>query len=360
MTNPMRPEVSSSVCSPESYARIVLNLAAVAGVLLALGWVRYRDLNTPSPKAAPPPRPVPETAPTGISKPPSLASVASPKTLPLPLDSVAVAEAEAALEATRRDQVRAETRAASASADLRAEAIRAAKATLARKRLPITVRDPSSRLHRANGQVVQLRAETERLKAEGAALARAPKPRAEPLIDKSPVAQLTDGEEYHFEIRRDRVAFIDLDKLMERVRNDARVRLRIAGPGARRIGGSVGPVGSFSLQYEMALEASPLDEMLDVRPSTFLLTGWEIVPEASLRGETYEVALMPASEFARATNRLQPGKTTVTFWVYPDGFALYRKLRDRLHDRGFLVAARPLPEGIPIRGSPNGSFSASQ
>ena len=47
-------------------------------------------------------------------------------------------------------------------------------------------------------------------------------------------------------------------------------------------------------------------------------------------------------------------------WVYPDGFALYRKLRDDLHERGYTVSARPLPEGMAIRGSPAGSVSAGQ
>jgi hypothetical protein len=47
-------------------------------------------------------------------------------------------------------------------------------------------------------------------------------------------------------------------------------------------------------------------------------------------------------------------------WVYADGFPLYRRLRDELHARGFLVAARPLPEGMTIKGSPSGSLSAGQ
>ncbi len=47
-------------------------------------------------------------------------------------------------------------------------------------------------------------------------------------------------------------------------------------------------------------------------------------------------------------------------WIYPDGFALYRRLRDDLHARGFTVAARPLPDNMTIRGSPSGSLSAGQ
>jgi hypothetical protein len=51
---------------------------------------------------------------------------------------------------------------------------------------------------------------------------------------------------------------------------------------------------------------------------------------------------------------------TITLWVYPDSFTLYRRLRDELVTRGFSVAARPLPTGMTIRGSPMGTQSAAQ
>ena len=50
----------------------------------------------------------------------------------------------------------------------------------------------------------------------------------------------------------------------------------------------------------------------------------------------------------------------MTLWVYPDSFTLFRKLREDLQARGYLVAARPLPDGMAIRGSPAGSLSAGQ
>ena len=50
----------------------------------------------------------------------------------------------------------------------------------------------------------------------------------------------------------------------------------------------------------------------------------------------------------------------MTFWVYPDSFALYRQLRDYLYDREVVVAGRPLPEGVPVSGSKRGSVSRGQ
>ena len=57
---------------------------------------------------------------------------------------------------------------------------------------------------------------------------------------------------------------------------------------------------------------------------------------------------------------LDAQQTAVTFWVYPDSFALYRKLRDFLHERDLVVAGRPLPEGVPIRSTRHGSASRGQ
>jgi len=93
---------------------------------------------------------------------------------------------------------------------------------------------------------------------------------------------------------------------------------------------------------------------------TYNLLGWEVVPESPNRGETLETTRSSSSSYARAIHRLNPGHDTITMWIYPDGFALYRQLRDDLHAHGFMVAARPLPDGTSIKGSPSGSLSAGQ
>jgi hypothetical protein len=90
------------------------------------------------------------------------------------------------------------------------------------------------------------------------------------------------------------------------------------------------------------------------------LQSWELVPEFENRGETYEATKNPISEFSRSINRMSPGRTTITLWVYPDSFTLYRRLRNELSEKGFSIAARPLPDGMTIRGSPMGTQSAAQ
>ena len=173
------------------------------------------------------------------------------------------------------------------------------------------------------------------------------------------MARPADGDEYHFELRHNRITFINLVRLLDLTKADAQVRIRMADR-LPAISGKVGPVGAFSLEYEL-LRAVPgsVEELLE-RKSYFNFRAWELVPESESRGETYESTRNPLSEFSRAVNRITPGRATITLWVYPDSFSLYGRIRNELVERGFSVAARPLPEGMTIRGSPMGTQSAAQ
>jgi hypothetical protein len=204
-----------------------------------------------------------------------------------------------------------------------------------------------------------LKAERDRLKDEIAAVSKAPRPKAKLLVDRNPVAKPADGDEFHFELRRNRVTYIDLDRLMALIKSDAQVRIRLAD-NARVVESRVGPVGSFSLEYALARATPGIQELMERHGLSYDLRGWELVPEFEGRGETFESTRSPVSEYSRAINRLTANRSTITMWIYPDSFGLYRKLRDELHGRGFMVAARPLPEGMSIRGSPSGSLSAGQ
>ena len=57
---------------------------------------------------------------------------------------------------------------------------------------------------------------------------------------------------------------------------------------------------------------------------------------------------------------LDANDTTVTVWTYPDSYAAYRRLKETLQGMGFQCAARPMPEGELIGGSPHGSRSAAE
>jgi hypothetical protein len=355
---------------PVSYLAQLANLSGLLAAIIVLVVVVRAGSRLPAespPRVAAIPGPAPVPAPP-VEKARTPASRRRPKPVPpplpkvvhKPLDRAAVARAEAALDAASRDRERAEARADDAARALARATAQASLDALNGKKLALRVRDPSPRLASAETQVKLLRAQRDQLQGELAALVRVPRPKARSLVDMTPVAKPTGGKEYHFEVRRNRVTFIDLDRLMDLVKSDAQLRIRLAD-NMRTIDAKVGPIGAFSLQYVLGRGMPQgIEALMERHGFSFDLRGWEIIPEFDGRGETYEDASRPVSAFARAINRLSPSSATITMWIYPDGFPLYRKLRDNLHARGFLVAARPLPEGMPIRGSPAGSVSAGQ
>jgi hypothetical protein len=304
---------SSSAHPPESYGRIMARPALVLATLLALAAWQFRP--RPEAPTPAPPRPVavakvvePEPAP-----PPPPAPARRPKREPRPapppieLDHAAVARSEAALDQAARERARADARLAEAEKALQAATIQTAKDRAESRSLVSKVRDPSARIASITSKGGFLKGERDKLKS------------------------------------------------------DARIRLR-SGTVRGRLAATVGPVGSFSLSYVLGrLLPDSIADIVDNRDAgSYNLLGWEIIPEGNNRGEAFEATRSPSSNYARAINRLSPGRDTVTMWIYPDAFPLYRKLRDDLHARGFLVAARPLPDGTAIRGSPVGSVSAGQ
>jgi hypothetical protein len=279
---------------------------------------------------------------------------------PPKLDKAAVTRATESLDAAARDRARAEARADDAARRLSEVSAQAAADARAAKELVFRVRDPRPRIAQAASRGGFLKAERETLKKQLDAIASVPRPQTKVLANKNPVARPSDGNEYHFEIRGQRVAYIDLDRLIAMVKADAQLRIRLSD-GARLVDNQVGPVGAFSLRYVLGRSIpTGLDDLMDRRSLAYDLRGWEIVPEFEGRGDTYENTRQPFSEFSRVLSRINPARSTITLWVYPDGFRLFRKLRDDLKARGYTVAARPLPDGMSIRGSPAGSLSAGQ
>jgi hypothetical protein len=182
-----------------------------------------------------------------------------------------------------------------------------------------------------------------------------------PLVLRTPLSEAVDGDELHFECADGRVCFVDLEALLQRakVRGQALdAPLRDAGQAST----SVGPVGSFRFEFTMAREDMPFSQKMIYGSGSFRarMVSWRLIPVAASRGEPLAEARRPDSAYQRCLARARPGHTALTFWVYPDSFALFRELRAPLADRGFVVAARPLPPGVPITGSIHGSRSFGQ
>lgn len=187
---------------------------------------------------------------------------------------------------------------------------------------------------------------------------------AEPIVVENyptPLSETVDGEEAHFQLRAGRVALIPLEALLTRFRSDAQ-RQVYKLLGQPELTDTLGPEAGFRLRYTL--------ERVDVSPEMAMATGrggsyarlkrWTLIPASGQLGEPLDAALAEGSEFRRALTGFRPGRTTITLWTYPDSFEAFRQLRAMLYQQGYAVAGRPLADGSPISGSPDGTKSAAQ
>ncbi|OHB71963.1 MAG: hypothetical protein A2V70_02935 [Planctomycetes bacterium RBG_13_63_9] len=177
----------------------------------------------------------------------------------------------------------------------------------------------------------------------------------------TPLSRTVDGRQAHYQLRGGRIVPIPLDELVDRFKENAqRQKYRLLE--SPELTDTVGPLGGFRLRYTMVRQ--------DISPETAMITGrggsyaelrrWTLIPVSGQLGEPAETALAEGSEFRRSLSKRLPGRNTITIWTYPDSFAEFRQIKKDLYSMGYSVAARPLPHGVPISGSPEGSKSAAE
>ncbi len=176
----------------------------------------------------------------------------------------------------------------------------------------------------------------------------------------TPLAKTVFGNEEHFRITDGRIVHVPLNEVTEIMRRDAKTKIwKLAK--ANRFTEVIGPVNGFRVKYTVEKRKGIVQTPEGPRTVTSAeLNKLDMIPESDDLGEPIEVAIQPGSEFTARLNGLHPNDTTVTLWVYPDGFAHFRQVRHLLQQRGFLSAARPMEFGFLIGGSPNGTKSAAE
>jgi hypothetical protein len=175
----------------------------------------------------------------------------------------------------------------------------------------------------------------------------------EVLAYPTPIGRTVNGEEIHFRLAGDRIAYIPLEELFELAKQHTQRNSRSLSEMQSRIE-TVGPTQGFALDYVIEAKIDQARGQVLVRSRE-----WVVRPAEPLVGEPVAEALAGASRFRRALSGVKPD-TTVTLWCYPDSFGGYRKIREELHRLGIPTAARPLPDGAPIGGSTDGSKSVVQ
>ena len=176
----------------------------------------------------------------------------------------------------------------------------------------------------------------------------------------TPLSTTVDDHETHFQLRGGRIAYIPLDELVERFKQDAR-RQAYKLFDLPELTETIGPVGGFRFRYTLERQDVSIDaQMATGRGSYARLRRWTLIPVAEDLGERVDDALSGDSEFRRVLARLKPSQTTITIWTYADSFGDFRRIKKDLYHQGFATAGRPLPLEMPITGSPEGSKSAAE
>lgn len=176
----------------------------------------------------------------------------------------------------------------------------------------------------------------------------------------TPMARTVFGTEVHFRLLGHRLAYVPWNEMLERLKADAPQHLAKLRDQPR-IELSLPDYAGFGARYILRRAEVPIE----TRVGTALRSGVELeqiylVETEPQLGQPVQTALAPGSEFRSRLAAYKPQHTTVTIWVYPDSFEDFRLVKAELYKMGFLTAARPLPEGEPIAGSPAGTRSVAE
>ncbi len=172
----------------------------------------------------------------------------------------------------------------------------------------------------------------------------------------TPIAKTVFANEIHFQISNHQISFVPIDSLLQAMKSTWQSQLS-SGEIASSIVGTVGPQEGFSMQYSLVAERVNQGERTGVNVQ---FAGFELLPSADLSDESIADALSANSNFRTRLDRMVPGKTTVSVWVYPESYDDFMVLKEWLRNQGFQTAGWPLGTGGRISGGPNGLRTSAQ
>ena len=154
----------------------------------------------------------------------------------------------------------------------------------------------------------------------------------------------------YFRLRADRLSVLPADKLYEEAQRELMRNSRRSGT----IQSTVGPVRGYLLHYAVNRQQKTVSTDEGYRQGTQQqLVGGVIKPTREPFGEPMQVILANDDWLDIELAGLEPSRTTVTVLVYPDSYAAYRQLKEKLYARGFATGAFPIEKGHEIRQGAN-------
>lgn len=176
----------------------------------------------------------------------------------------------------------------------------------------------------------------------------------------TPMAKTVFGKELHFRLQGGRIAEVPWDEMAERLKEEAPQKVwRLQN--TESITETIGPIRGFLMRYELKRVTHSTQTRVGMAVQQRIeLDHFVLTPVEENLGDPVSEALLDGSRFQQILAANRPDTATITIWTYPDSFNEFRELKKKLFERGFLTASRPMPEGMPIGGSPRGTRSASQ
>lgn len=176
----------------------------------------------------------------------------------------------------------------------------------------------------------------------------------------TPMAKTVFGKEIHFRLQSGQLTYVPFEEFVDRLKADAPKQMWKLKE-TDRVTETIGPLQGFRMKYTLKREmvAVPVSGGV-AKGERAVLENFVLIPVSEQLGEPVDRSLAAGSDFRSLVSQYNPKQYTVTLWVYPDSFQHFRAVRDALLKLGFVTAGRPMPEGHPIGGSPEGSRSAAQ
>lgn len=214
--------------------------------------------------------------------------------------------------------------------------------------------------HEVEVQLAAARREQADLKMAREAVERTETPVKVLTHRPTPLAKTVFGKEVHFRLQAGRILYIPVNELVDMFKAEAKEKVWKLKQ-APEITDAVGPYRGFQLRYTLKRTTYNLETRTGTAVAQRVeLDHFVIVPTEDVRGETLDEAIAQDSEMRSILAGYDPNQTTVTVWVYPDSFEPFRALKEELYKLGYLTASRPMPEGQPISGSPQGTYSTAE
>ena len=267
------------------------------------------------------------------------------------IEQAAISQGESRL----RNQVRDEL--AMYAATLRAE--------LDDEREQLSVSD--RRTFDTHNQLAQAQLELEKLTRQQVGLIAADTgPEIEQIdFEPTPIVRERVTDQVRIKLEGDRVVFLPLDELRQELEygmtNLSKTLVAMPGEevGVERL---VGPIDGFALRCLVTRRFVPSGDR------TLIVVGLKVArlePQIDSSGagpptETLEEAMKENSRLMSRLSTIDPKKTVVTLFTYPDSFDVLPQLEKDLRERGFRVAKSLQQAGSPITFATGGKRTMLQ